>query len=303
MNDNQETKVTKGATPITPNGCTLPRWLLVLAISLVGGLAVMLPFNSFLMNTTDSIMGITYKDFFNVLSFVPLFVAFVIGLKLVAKTSVKDFVMGVGGKIRPKFVLTIFILYVLGMALSTLIFLNNISFRGVQPGQYAFLVVFSLLFVGIQTTFEEFAFRGLILRWVCKNDIRYSKKSLLAAVVTSLAFALAHAANPEVTEQKGFDIVLTLFVYFFVGFLLFWLDIHFGSLLPGIIIHFVNNFILLTIVSQDATVITNPTLLVNATPVTPWLALLNDAVCYLPVSIFALVVFIKRKKAAPAEKQ
>ena len=82
-----------------------------------------------------------------------------------------------------------------------------------------------------------------------------------------------------------------------------WLDIHFGSLLPGIIIHFVNNFILLTIISQEVTVITNPTLLVNATPVTPWLGLLNDVVCYLPVSIFALVVFIKRKKAAPAEKQ
>lgn len=297
MNDTKEKK------PIAPNECSILRWFLVLLIGFGGGTIALAPLEPFLKNTTDTILGITYKDFFGLLSFVPMFVLTVIALKFVAKTSVKDFILGVGGTLNKKLALIILGLYTLGMILPYLLTIGNISFRGVDPAQYAFLIFFNLLVLWMQTTFEEFIFRGLFLRWACQNEIGYTKKAMLAAVISSLVFMAAHLYNPEITTQSGIDIVLAASSYFISGFACAWADLHFKSLVPGIVIHWCNNFILSVIISQNVSAITNPTLLIDATPKIALWDAVSTVIVYLPVVILIVCSFIKGKKTAPAEKQ
>jgi membrane protease YdiL (CAAX protease family) len=154
----------------------------------------------------------------------------------------------------------------------------------------------------MQTTFEELVFRGIFLRWACKNKLGFTKKAMIAAVVSSVVFALFHTPNPEVTSQSGFDIFIAILTYFVPGFIMFIVDLYFGNMLPGIIIHFINNFLLFTVVSSDGNVVPVPTLLVDKTPNNVWWNLGSTFIAYIPVLMYILVDFIiKRKKAASAQ--
>ena len=133
-------------------------------------------------------------------------VAFVISLKLIGKTSIKDFILGVGGKINVKTYLIILGLHVAGMALAYLFVINKLEWRGVSWGEYSFLLFFMSMTAWFQTTFEELVFRGPLLRWACKNDVKYTKKAFICGAVNALIFALFHAGNPEVLSQSGFGI-------------------------------------------------------------------------------------------------
>lgn len=302
MEKNMKNKNEK--TAIAPNECSFSRWLLTLLIGVVAGLIALVPIQSFLQNRVDTFMGIQYADIFALLSFIPFFLFTALAIKFVAKTPIKDFILGVGGTVNKKLSLIILGLFAGGMLLFHLLIINNITLRDdVQLGQYVFLVVFALLTVWMQTTFEEFLFRGFALRWICKNEIGYSKKSILAAVITSLIFMAAHLPNPEVTSQSGLDIVLLSLSYFVAGFVCFWADLHFGSLLPGMIMHWCNNFILMTLISQKVSAVTNPTLLIDNTPKIASLDLFSTVLIYLPIIVFMVWDLIKRKKAASADKQ
>ncbi len=293
-------KNTKEKKIILPNECSLLRWILVLGISLIA-VCFMLPFQEYANNSTDTLMGIKYVDLYNTLSFVPMYIGFVVAMRLIAKTSVKDFVLGVNGKLNKKLSLTILGLYALGMAAVYLCNIKNLSWRGVQPGQYVFLVVLMLLVLWMQTTVEEYMFRGIILRWLCKNEIGYNKKAIIGAVITSLLFAVSHITNPEVASQSGFDIVIITSGYFLYGFVCFWADIHFGSLLPGIIMHWCNNFIIATLVTQEVSALTYPTLWIDHTPKVASWDLITICLANLPVIIFMVVDLIKRKKAVSSD--
>jgi ABC-type polysaccharide transport system permease subunit len=61
------------------------------------------PFISYFDNRVDTFMGITYADFFAVLFFIALFVCTVLAIRFVAKTSLKDFILGVGGILNAGF--------------------------------------------------------------------------------------------------------------------------------------------------------------------------------------------------------
>ena len=152
-----------------------------------------------------------------------------------------------------------------------------------------------LLTVWAQTTFEELIFRGLLLRWACKNKVGYSKKALLVGVVTSIAFALAHATNPEVTTQSGLRVAMAIATYAIPGLVYFLADLHFGSLLPCIIMHWVNNFVLITVVSSEVTVIPMPTLLVDRTADTAEWGMLSTFLLHLPMLVYLLLTARKKK--------
>lgn len=290
---------------IAPNECSLFRWILVLAVGFLVATAVILPLNflSYLTNRTDTFMGITYADIFSVLMFVPLFIATAISIRLLAKTPLKDFILGVNGKINKKESLIIFALYAGGMLIPWLITAGNVRLRGVTAGNFAFLVLFSLLLVWMQTTWEEFVFRGFLIRWACKNDVRFTKKSLIAAVISSVIFMLAHMENPEITSQSGFDVVIISASYFISGFVCFAADLHFGSLIPCMIVHWINNFVLLTVISQEVSAVTNPTLLIDSTPKTALWDVLSTVLVYLPLTVFIVWDIVKHRKAKPAKEQ
>jgi len=51
-----------------------------------------------------------------------------------------------------------------------------------------------------------------------------------------------HVANPEVTRLSGVDMVFAVLSYLVPGVLMYVIDVLCGNILPGIVIHFVNNF-------------------------------------------------------------
>ena len=286
---------------ITPNECSTGRWIAVLAVALTVGFVLGSPLSTFMSNREDFFMGVAYADLFGVLFFVPLFVGMVLALKLLGKTSLKEFILGVGGKVNKKECLLVFGLFAGGFVLPHLLILNNIHLRGVDVGEYGFLVLFMLLTAWMQTTWEELLFRGLFLRWACKNKVGYTKKAMLAAVLSSVVFALSHVTNPEVTSQSGIDMLLAVLAYTIPGFVCFLADLHFGSLLPGIIIHWINNFVLFTVISSEVSVVSVPTLLADSTPNSAAWSLGSTALAYLPVLVYILLDIRKKRKAAAPE--
>ena len=73
------------------------------------------------------------------------------------------------------------------------------------------LVIISLLFTPVQTSFEEIFFRGYLLQ----GTSLLFRRTLPALLTTSLLFALAHSSNPEIGKYGFF----TMFPFYF-GFAL-----------------------------------------------------------------------------------
>lgn len=294
-------KKTKEKKIIAPNECSFGRWILVLVVGLLIGMIPVIPIYNFLYGVEKSFMGISYTDIFNVITFIPLFWGMVISIRFIGKTSLKDFILGVGGKINVKESFIIAGLYVVGFAVPFIFNAKNISLRGVKPAEFAFLIVLMILTAWMQTTFEELAFRGLLIRWCCKNKVGYTKKALIVAGINAVIFALFHSLNPEVLSQEGYLIPIAILSYAIPGFMLFIADLHFGSLLPGCIMHLINNFLLYTVISSEISAVTNPTLLVDKTPRNAIATLVGSIILYLPVTVYILLDLLRRRKKAMSD--
>jgi membrane protease YdiL (CAAX protease family) len=286
---------------IAPNEASFKRWIGVLLVGTLISVILFLPLGFFFETHTGSFMGIGYEQLKTIANHVFSLVGMVIAIRLVGKTSLKDFVLGVGGKVNKKECLTILCLYAVGFTASFLLNIRNIHLRGVKAGEFALLVLFMLLFTWMQTTNEELIFRGLAIRWACKNDVRFTKKSLILAAVSSVAFALMHAPNPEVTSQSGIRIIIGLVNYAIPGLMMYLSDLYFGSLMPGILIHWFNNFTLFTLIASDVTVMPVGTLLVDTTPHKAELVLAGTLIANLPLTVY-MILDARKKKAAAARE-
>ena len=283
---------------IAPNECSFKRWVAVLVVGLVIGFLMGAPF-SLLAQQDNSFMGIRYFELFGQLNFLAMFLGMALAIKFIGKTSMKDFILGVGGKVNKKECLTVMGLYFAGMALVYLLLAQYISVRHVNAGEFVFLFVFMVLTTWAQTTWEELVFRGLVIRWACKNEVRFTKKAVIVALASALAFALAHAPNTEVTSQPDvFRMVMAVSAYAIPGLLMFFADLYFGSLVPGILIHWVNNFILFTVISSEVTVMPVPTLLVDSSPHLAEFMVLSNLGAYVPLFVYIFLDARKKKKAA-----
>lgn len=283
---------------IAPNEASLGRWIAVLVVGMLFGMVLSIPVTLLLMDKTGTFMGLPYYNMAFDLIFACLFWGLVISLKVVGKTSLKDFILGVGGKLNHKENLTILVLYVFGFVIAYLPFLSNIHLRGVNVGEFGFLVLFMLLTVWMQSTWEELVFRGLLIRWTCKNEIGFTKKAIVVSVITSVVFALSHAGNPEVTSKGGIQAIMALTSYGLTGMLFFFVSLYFGSLMPGIIVHWINNFILSTIISSEVSVVAVSTLFIDTTPHTGEGMLIGNLLPWLPLLAYIFLDARKKKKAA-----
>ena len=283
---------------IAPNEASLKRWIGTFLMSILISAIPSAFLNVFLKDRPGTFLGISYYSIFLTLSSVVLYLSLAIAIKLVGKTSVKDFVLGVGGKVNKKECMTIAVLYVLGFILSYLLNLGSIHLRGVKAGEFVFLVVFMVLTTWTQTTWEEFIFRGFVARWICGNKLVFNKRTIIAAIVTSAAFAVSHAPNPEVTSQGGLRAVMAVTSYAIPGLVCFLANLHFGTLLPGIIMHAINNTLLFTVIAEEVTAMPLPTLLVSTAPHTGEVMLALNIILYLPVLVYMILDARKKKMAA-----
>ena len=284
---------------IAPNECSGKRWFAATLVGLIIGLVLAAPSMIQAQNTVDTFMSIPYSVIFGQFGMAALFVGVVIGIKFIAKTSMKDFILGVGGKVNRKESLTVLGFYTLGFVLSYVLVAQNIRVRSVNAGEYAVLILLMVATTWMQTTVEELIFRGVFIRWACKNEVGFTKKAMIGAAISSVLFALMHAPNPEVTTQSGIRIFIGLVNYAIPGLLMYIADLYFGSLLPGILIHWVNNFLLSTVIASEVTVIPSPTPLLDTTPHNAELVLIGTLVVYAPLMVY-IILDARKKKAASA---
>lgn len=294
---------------IAPNECSFFRWLIMtavgVAIGVLGGRPIFRWISSLM---PSSIMGIDFALIQTFLAFIFLFIGFVISLRLVAKTSLKEFILGVGGKVNVKECLLVLGLYMIGYLTMVLLGSATIRLRGVKADEYAFLVVLMLLIAWFQTTWEELIYRGILFRWACKNKLGFNKKSVGAMIATSVIFAVSHASNPEVTAHSGIYAVLAVSTYIIPGLVFAISSLHFGSLLPGILLHWINNFTAYTLLGTDGNAMPLPTLLVSggsaadstggSSPIPVISLFLCSLLPYMPVLVYILWDARRKKKAA-----
>ncbi len=295
-NDRLEAKPDKSKKPkhLELDQIKLPRWIALAVADYIGGslLAAVLvtPLRFVTFEGEWAWLQTVLSGF---LSFAGLFIMAAVFLRVICKSSLKDFVAGEGRSVDWRQSGIIALLYLLGFCLNVLIFsvaggYVSVNTVGIAPMLVSFLV--ALVFTWMQTTWEELAFRGLFLRWACGNRISPTVRCIVAGLVSTLIFMGLHATNPEVSSQSGAaDVAMSLAAYFFSGAALYALDVAFGDLMPGCACHWVNNFMNFAFFNQPGTVVVMAAFFVDATPVTPGYMLASTVVAYVPVIIYTAV--------------
>ena len=153
---------------IAPNELPFGRWLAVLAATLglylVVFIVAVIVFPDLpkylgapgLEKETASIFGLDVGTMLLFLSFIPAFVGFVLFLKVIGKTTLKEFILGVGGRLNKKSCLIVAGLFVLGFAINVLMNISYIKLGNVEIGNYLFLIFFALVSVIFQISLKNF---------------------------------------------------------------------------------------------------------------------------------------------------
>ena len=238
----------------------------------------------------------------NYIPFIALFVMFVVFLKAICKTTLREFLVGEGNRIDWRQFGIITVLYLAGFLVVNFVstgFCKELSLNDAPAATVAVNFLIALACTWMQTSWEELVFRGTALRWSCGNKIRVCARSMIAAVVISAAFMSVHLFNPEVTSQSNVvDIVAMALCYFFAGFFMYVVDLAFGDLMPGCAIHWINNFVSFAVINQVGTALQTQAILIDHTSINGVMMLLTTFIAYAPVLIYAAVHW---KKARAAE--
>ncbi|CAL2085231.1 CPBP family intramembrane glutamic endopeptidase [Tenacibaculum sp. 190524A02b] len=114
-----------------------------------------------------------------------------------------------------------------------------------KPNKFLGLVLIGVLMIPIQTSFEEYFFRGYLLQGIGAKF----KSRLLPLVFTSVIFGLMHIANPEV-EKLG---MLIMVYYIGTGFFLGIITLMDEGLELALGFHAANNLVTALLVTADWT--------------------------------------------------
>jgi len=152
-----------------------------------------------------------------------------------------------------------------------------------QPVPFAILAIISIALIPIQTSTEEYIFRGYLMQ----GFALLSKNKLFALVLTSLIFGLMHIANPEVTKL-GYVILI---YYIGTGFFLGILTLMDEGMELSLGFHAANNLVGALLITSDWTVFqTHSILKDNSIPSVGFDVLLPVVI------IFPILLFIFSKK-------
>jgi membrane protease YdiL (CAAX protease family) len=149
-----------------------------------------------------------------ILMLFPFAVGLLASWMLIRRMHKRTFSMTVNGreKIRWNHVFAGFMFWILLMfiflAISYIVNPDNfvLQFDG---SKFILLFIISLLFLPLQTTFEEYIFRGYIAQGIAA----WTKNRWLVICIPGLLFGLMHCANPEI-EEHGFFVVMPQYIIF-----------------------------------------------------------------------------------------
>ncbi len=114
-----------------------------------------------------------------------------------------------------------------------------------EPASFFILAIISLLLVPIQTSFEEYFFRGYLMQGL---GLAFKNK-WIPLLVTSVLFGLMHIANPEV-EKIGYII---MFYYIGTGLFLGIITLMDEGLELALGFHAANNLVTVLLITADWT--------------------------------------------------
>lgn len=100
------------------------------------------------------------------------------------------------------------IFFVWGIISSGMVFIDYYSnpegyVWNFQADKFIILVIIAILLVPLQTSFEEYLFRGYLMQGIGK----VSKNAFIPLILTSAIFGLLHIANPEI-EKLGYILLV-----------------------------------------------------------------------------------------------
>ncbi|MFD2603682.1 CPBP family intramembrane glutamic endopeptidase [Flavobacterium suzhouense] len=126
----------------------------------------------------------------------------------------------------------------------------EINFR---PVPFAILACISIIMIPMQTSFEEYLFRGYLMQGIGIA----TRSKLTALIVTSLMFGLMHIANPEI-EKMGYILLL---YYIGTGLLLGIITLMDDGVELALGFHAANNLIAALLVTSDWTALQTDSIL------------------------------------------
>lgn len=155
-----------------------------------------------------------------------------------------------------------------------------------NPESFIWLVLISFFFLPLQTSFEEYLFRGYLMKWfgfLVKNR-------WVPFFATSILFGLAHASNPEVGEL-GYGL---LSVYIISGFLFATVTLMDEGLELALGIHFVNNFLGAILITSHYSVLQTPALFRDVAESSPFV--IADVLYEMVLIVIVILIFAKKYK-------
>ncbi len=149
--------------------------------------------------------------------------------------------------------------------------------------KFLVLAVIAILLIPLQTSFEEYLFRGYLMQGLGIA----TKNRWFPLITTSVIFGMLHIANPEVSKL-GYEILI---YYIGTGFFLGILTLMDEGLELALGFHAANNLITALLVTADWTVFQTDSILIDTSE--PALG----ADVYVPIFvIFPILLFIFSKK-------
>lgn len=142
---------------------------------------------------------------------------------------------------------------------------------------FTFLVIATLL-VPLQTSFEEYFFRGYMMQYL--GVVTNSR--LVPFLVTSILFGLMHFANPEV-EKLGF---ITMIYYIGTGFFLAILTLMDDGLELSLGFHASNNLVGALLVTSDWTVFQTHSILKDVSEPSAGFDIVLPVIIIFPILLF-----------------
>lgn len=188
------------------------------------------------------------------LSFVPLLVATLLVVRFIHARPLKTLFTG-EARIRWGRILAGAAVWMLIAALVSL--LEALLYPGryeltFQPVTLLVFAVFALILIPIQTSAEEFLFRGYLLQWM---GLRLKNKWILSLLNGALFF-LPHAANPEMATGS----ILVGLSYFVMGFFLTLITLQDNGIELALGMHAANNLFASLFANYVVTALPSPAL-------------------------------------------
>lgn len=154
-----------------------------------------------------------------------------------------------------------------------------------KPVQFAILAVIAIALIPIQTSTEEYIFRGYLMQ----GFALLSKNKWFPLVLTSLIFGLLHIANPEVSKIGYIILVYYIGTGFFLGILTLMdegMELALGF-------HAANNLISALLITSDWTVFQTHSILKDNSEPTAGFDVLLPVLVVFPILLF---IFSKKYK-------